>query len=91
MFEDDDPETSDTKTEPSDGTGVALKSLYFGGTLDHLVEMGFLQKEATGGEEARFSVDTGTDVFEAAVALGRDFVTHHNIISADSGRETGVL
>ncbi|MBX0303667.1 hypothetical protein [Haloarcula salinisoli] len=64
-----DPETTYTKTELSDEAGVALKSLYLDGTLDHLVEMGFLEKHADEGEEALFSVDTGTDVFEAAVAF----------------------
>jgi len=64
-----DPETTYTKTELSDEAGVALKSLYLDGTLDHLVEMGFLEKHADEGEEALFSVDVDTDVFEAAVAF----------------------
>lgn len=64
-----DPETSYTKTELSDEADVALKSLYLDGTLDHLVEMGFLEKHADEGEEALFSVDSGTAVFEAAVAF----------------------
>ena len=64
-----DPEATYTKTELSDEAGVALKSLYLDGTLDHLVEMGFLEKHADEGEEALFSVDAGTDVFEAAVAF----------------------
>ena len=64
-----DPEATYTKTELSDEAGVALKSLYLDGTLDHLVEMGFLEKEADEGEEALFSVDTETAVFEAAVAF----------------------
>ncbi len=64
-----DPETAYTKTELSDEAGVALKSLYLDGTLDHLVEMGFLEKEDDEGEEALFSVDTETAVFEAAVAF----------------------
>jgi len=64
-----DPEATYTKTELSDEAGVALKSLYLDGTLDHLVEMGFLEKHADEGEEALFSVDVDTDVFEAAVAF----------------------
>jgi len=64
-----DPETTYTKTELSDEAGVALKSLYLDGTLDHLVEMGFLEKHADEGEEALFSVDPETAVFEAAVAF----------------------
>ena len=64
-----DPETTYTKTELSDEAGVALKSLYLDGTLDHLVEMGFLEKHADEGEEALFSVDAETAVFEAAVAF----------------------
>lgn len=64
-----DPEATYTKTELSDEAGVALKSLYLDGTLDHLVEMGFLEKRADEGEEALFSVATETDVFEAAVAF----------------------
>ena len=64
-----DPEATYTKTELSHEAGVALKSLYLDGTLDHLVEMGFLEKHADEGEEALFSVDAGTDVFEAAVAF----------------------
>ena len=64
-----DPDATYTKTELSDEAGVALKSLYLDGTLDHLVEMGFLEKEADEGEEALFSVDTETAVFEAAVAF----------------------
>ena len=63
-----DPEATYTKTELSDEAGVALKSLYLDGTLDQLVEMGFLEKHADDGEEALFSVATGTDVFEAAAA-----------------------
>jgi len=64
-----DPETAYTRTELSDEAGVALKSLYLDGTLDHLVEMGFLEKEGEDGEEALFSVDTDTPVYEAAVAF----------------------
>ena len=64
-----DPETTYTKTELSDEAGVALKSLYLDGTLDHLVEMGFLEKHADEGEETLFSVDPGSAVFEAAVAF----------------------
>jgi len=64
-----DPATRYTKTELSEEAGVALKSLYLDGTLDHLVEMGLLEKHAEEGEEATFSVDTDTAVFEAAVAF----------------------
>ncbi|MFC6757642.1 MULTISPECIES: hypothetical protein [Haloarcula] len=64
-----DPATRYTKTELSDEAGVALKSLYLDGTLDHLVEMGFLEKHADEGEEVLFSVDAETAVFEAAVAF----------------------
>jgi len=64
-----DPEQTYTKTELSDEAGVALKSLYLDGTLDHLVEMGFLEKHADEGGEALFSVDAETDVFSAAVAF----------------------
>jgi len=66
-----DPATAYTKTELSDEAGVALKSLYLDGTLDHLVEMGFLEKHADEGEEAMFSVDAETAVFEAAVAFDK--------------------
>lgn len=61
-----DPEERYTKTELSDEAGVALKSLYLDGTLDHLVEMGFLEKHAHEGEEALFGVDADSDVFAAA-------------------------
>jgi len=64
-----DPETAYTKTELSDQAGVALKSLYLDGTLDHLVEMGFLEKHADEGEEVLFSVDADSAVFEAALAF----------------------
>ena len=64
-----DPADRYTKTELSDEAGVPLKSLYLDGTLDHLVEMGFLEKHAHEGEEVLFSVDTETAVFEAATAF----------------------
>jgi hypothetical protein len=64
-----DPEERYTKTELSDEAGVALKSLYLDGTLDHLVDMGFLEKEDSDGEEALFSVDADSDVFAAAEAF----------------------
>jgi len=64
-----DPEATYTKTELSDEAGVALKSLYLDGTLDHLVEMGFLERADEEGEEALFSVATDTDVFAAAAAF----------------------
>jgi len=64
-----DPETSYTKTELSDEADVPLKSLYLDGTLDHLVEMGFLERHAEDGEETVFSVDSETAVFEAARAF----------------------
>ena len=70
-----DPEATYTKTELSEAAGVALKSLYLDGTLDHLVEMGFLEKHADEGEEALFSVDRETAVFEAASAFD-DAVTN---------------
>lgn len=64
-----DPERTYTKTELSEEAGVALKSLYLDGTLDHLVEMGLLEKHADEGEEALFSVDPSTDAYQAAVAF----------------------
>jgi len=64
-----DPSRRYTKTELSDEAGVALKSLYLDGTLDHLVEMGFLEKHADEGEEMLFSVDPETEVFKAAEAF----------------------
>ncbi len=64
-----DPTETYTKTELSEAAGVPLKSLYLDGTLDHLVEMGFLEKHGQEGDEALFSVDTETDVYEAAVAF----------------------
>jgi hypothetical protein len=64
-----DPAETYTKTELSELADVALKSLYLDGTLDHLVEMGFLEKHGQDGDEALFSVDTGSDVYEAAVAF----------------------
>ncbi|WP_262178460.1 hypothetical protein [Haloarcula laminariae] len=73
-----DPEAAYTKTELSDEAGVALKSLYLDGTLDHLVEMGFLEKEADEGEEALFSVAADTAVFEAAVAFDDAVATRLN-------------
>jgi len=64
-----DPEATYTKTELSNEAGVPLKTLYLDGMLDHLVEMGFLEKHREGGEEVLFSVDAGTAVFEAAAAF----------------------
>lgn len=64
-----DPAETYTKTELSERAGVALKSLYLDGTLDHLVEMGFLEKHGHEGEETLFSVDTETEVYDAAVAF----------------------
>ena len=64
-----DPEARYTKTELSDEAGVALKSLYLDGTLDHLVEMGLLEKHDQEGEAALFSVDADSDVFAAAKAF----------------------
>ena len=64
-----DPETTYTKTELSNEAGVPLKTLYLDGMLDHLVEMGFLEKQQQEGEEILFSVDSETAVFEAAVAF----------------------
>jgi len=64
-----DPETRYTKTELSEAAGVALKSLYLDGPLDHIVEMGLLEKHEAEGEELRFSADTDTAVYEAAVAF----------------------
>ncbi|MBX0324553.1 hypothetical protein EGH21_16105 [Halomicroarcula sp. F13] len=64
-----DTDATYTKTELSDEAGVPLKTLYLDGTLDHLVEMGFLEKEVTEGEEVRFGVDTETSVYRAAVAF----------------------
>ncbi|WP_254271718.1 hypothetical protein [Haloarcula marina] len=64
-----DPAETYTKTELSDEAGVPLKTLYLDGTLGHLVEMGFLEKHAEEGEEAVFSADTSTDVYQAALAF----------------------
>lgn len=70
-----DPEQTYTKTELSDEAGVALKSLYLEGTLDDLVEMGFLEKRDDEGEEVLFSVANNTAVFEAAAAFDDAIVT----------------
>lgn len=64
-----DPVETYTKTELSEAAGVPLKSLYLDGTLDHLVEMGFLEKHGQEGDEALFSVDTETEVYDAALTL----------------------
>lgn len=64
-----DSDTVYTKTELSDEAGVPLKTLYLDGTLDHLVEMGFLQKHSEDGEEAQYSLTSDTEVFAAAEAF----------------------
>lgn len=64
-----DAGTAYTKTELSDAAGVALKTLYLDGTLEHLVTMGFLEKHEAEGEETTFSVDPDSRVYETARAF----------------------
>ncbi len=64
-----DPEATYTKTELSDAAGVPLKTLYLDGTLDRLVELGFLTKAAGDGEEAAFTPAADSEVYQAAAAL----------------------
>lgn len=58
-----------TKTELSDRAGVPLKSLYLNGTLDAIVDLGLLEKQDRPSEEPLYTVATGSDVFEAALAF----------------------
>jgi len=64
-----DADTEYTKTELSDASGVAYKTLYLDGTVEALVDAGFLERE--GGEEAEttFRVRPDSQVFEAAAAF----------------------
>ncbi|WP_135304533.1 hypothetical protein [Haloarcula amylovorans] len=64
-----DPEERYTKTELSEEAGVALKTLYLDGTLDHLAAMGILEKEETEGEETLFAVAADSEVYGAAAAF----------------------
>ncbi|MBV0924592.1 hypothetical protein KTS45_10320 [Halomicroarcula limicola] len=64
-----DPEERYTKTELSEAAGVALKTLYLDGTLDHLAASGLLEKEETEGEETLFAVAADSDVYRAAAAF----------------------
>lgn len=58
-----------TRTELSESAGVPMKTLYLDGTLEHLVEMGFLEKVDAEGEETTYSVDRDSDVYAAAAAF----------------------
>ncbi|MFC6864517.1 hypothetical protein ACFQGE_13750 [Halomicroarcula sp. GCM10025817] len=61
-----DADTEYTRTELSESADVAMKTLYLDGTLEHLVEMGFLSKEEAEGEETTYTVDRESDVYAAA-------------------------
>ncbi|MFC7020493.1 MULTISPECIES: hypothetical protein [Haloarcula] len=64
-----DADTEYTRTELSESAGVAMKTLYLDGTLEHLVEMGFLSKEEADGEETTYTVDRDSEVYAAAAAF----------------------
>jgi len=65
-----DPDEEFTKTELSDQTGVALKSLYLNGTLDAICDLGLLEKRERDGDDPLYSVATDSDAFAAVEAFG---------------------
>ncbi|SFR94417.1 hypothetical protein SAMN05216559_1520 [Halomicrobium zhouii] len=64
-----DADAEYTKTELSDASGVAYKTLYLDGTVEALVDAGFLEREQRDGEETTFRIATESSVFEAAAAF----------------------
>lgn len=64
-----DADSEYTKTELSDASGVAYKTLYLDGTVDALVDAGFLEREQREEEETTFRVRPDSPVFEAATAF----------------------
>ncbi|MCU4798997.1 hypothetical protein OB920_01225 [Halobacteria archaeon HArc-gm2] len=64
-----DADSEYTKTELSDASGVAYKTLYLDGTVEALVDAGFLECEQRDGEETTFRIDPESPVFEAAAAF----------------------
>lgn len=64
-----DPDAEYTKTELSDVSGVAYKTLYLDGTVEALVDAGFLAREQRDEEETTFRVVPESPVFEAAAAF----------------------
>lgn len=69
-----DADETYTKTALSEAAGVPLKTLYLDGTLEELVTLGLLEKHETDGEETVFSVDSGSEVFDAAKAFDEAIV-----------------
>ncbi|AUG47632.1 hypothetical protein BVU17_08940 [Haloarcula taiwanensis] len=64
-----DADETYTKTALSEAAGVPLKTLYLDGTLEELVTVGLLEKHEADGKETLFSVDNGSEAFEAAKAF----------------------
>jgi len=58
-----------TKTELSDASGVAYKTLYLDGTVEALVDAGFLEREQREDEETTFRIAPESAVFEVATAF----------------------
>jgi len=64
-----DAGAENTKTELSDASGVAYKTLYLDGTVEALVDAGFLEREQREDEETTFRIAPESAVFEAATAF----------------------
>lgn len=64
-----DADAEYTKSELSDASGVAYKTLYLDGTVEALVDAGFLEREQRDGEETTFRIAPESPVFEAASAF----------------------
>lgn len=64
-----DAESAYTKTELSDASGVAYKTLYLDGTVEALVDAGFLERDQREEAETTFRIAPESPVFEAAAAF----------------------
>ena len=61
----DDGETF-SRSELAEETDIALKTLHLMDDLDHVVDLGVLEKHDTDGEEVAYSVNSDSDVLQKA-------------------------
>lgn len=72
-----DPDDSYSRSELAEATGIPMKTLYLVDTIENLETAGMLETvELDGDQEARYRIDTDSDVYRAAARFDEAFATH---------------
>lgn len=59
-----------TRSELAEETGIPLKTLHLMDDVEHVIDLGVLEKHDTDGEEVSYSVNSDSEVLQTAREFG---------------------